>query len=691
MNRTKNFGLLLLLLLAGTNKAGVYAQTEGNNEEMSQKTYELNPVVVTGTGTHQRLKNTAAPVSVITADEIRRAGITDFQEALTRMVPSLSFRPNAMGSYLMMNGLSNKHVLILVNGRKVTGDITGNIDLGQIDMTRIRRIEVLNGAASSLYGSDAIGGVINVITDEPKETVSVSSRSSYTRKNQFTQGLTLDMARGKVGSYTSYRYSHSDGWQNSGLTEDGDDLIETIAPLSIGYSSTNLNQKFTYDVTDRLSFYIDGGYYHRMLDRPVEREDITGGSKYNTAYEAYNWGAGAKFRFGQRHALYIDYSGTHYASRYKYLTAYDGYLPGDYALTKLQRFQDAELKGVFGFTSHSTTVFGLDCRREWLSRPDSDLDKDIRMVSAYGQHEVRLWNHLTGIVGLRYDHHEETGGQITPKVSAMYRAGGFSLRSTYAEGFRAPGIDELYYRMFKKTMGTRSSISLGNSNLDPERSRYASLCMEYGTRRFSLSVTGYVNFVRNMVTSSSTKFDDMDEAQQNRLRSEFPEIGELSSTKNLSVKEYYNFEKATVKGVEVSLNGSPFSGFTLSGNYAYAHGKGLNDGGSWQPIERSIRHTATLAGNYLHSWGDYTLNLNLSGRLQSRVFYPGDSDGDAPGYGIWSFQTRHTFDSFRDFIVEPGLGIDNLFDRKDNRPLNKNFALYSPGRSLTVSLTLKIK
>ena len=156
---------------------------------MTKKTYELNPVVVTGTGTHQRLKNTPAPVSVITANEIKRAGITDFQEALTRMVPSISFRPNAMGSYLMMNGLSNKHVLILVNGRKVTGDITGNIDLNQIDMTRIKRIEVLNGAASSLYGSDAIGGVINIITNEPKDVVAFSSNSSYTRKNQFSHCL----------------------------------------------------------------------------------------------------------------------------------------------------------------------------------------------------------------------------------------------------------------------------------------------------------------------------------------------------------------------------------------------------------------------------------------------------------------------------------------------------------------------
>ena len=64
-----------------------------------------------------------------------------------------------MGSYLMMNGLSNKYVLILINGRKLTGDTSNNIDLSRIDMSRVKRIEVLDGAGSSLYGSDAIAGV----------------------------------------------------------------------------------------------------------------------------------------------------------------------------------------------------------------------------------------------------------------------------------------------------------------------------------------------------------------------------------------------------------------------------------------------------------------------------------------------------------------------------------------------------
>lgn len=682
-------GFITAFMLGGV-IAATYAQSDKDySEDMTKKTFELNPVVVTGTGTHQRLKNTPAPVSVITANEIKRAGITDFQEALTMMVPSLSFRPNAMGSYLMMNGLSNKHVLILVNGRKVTGDISGNIDLNQIDMTRIKRIEVLNGAASSLYGSDAIGGVINIITNTPKDVAAFSSNSRYTRENQFSQGLNLDIAKGKIGSYTSYKYDHSDGWQNSRLTEDDDELIETIAPLSIGYSSNKLSQKFTYDATDRLSFYADGGYYNRRLERPVTRKDISGGSNYNTAYEGYSWGSGAKYKFGKRDVIQFDYSGNNYASRYKYLVENSGYLPGQYALSKLQKFHDAELKGIFGFTTNSTTVVGIDYRREVLYRPDADLNKGVYTASAYGQHEMKLWNRLATVIGIRYDHHEQTGGRFTPKVATMYNIGDFNIRATYAAGFRAPGIDELYYHLFKP-MGSRYTISLGNKNLEPEYSNYYSVNTEYRTNRFSVSVTGYLNYVKNMVTSKSTKFKDLTEAEQNKLRQEFPEMEGVPTSK-ISVKNYLNFEKATVKGVEINLNAILFSGFTLAGNYIYAYGRGQNHTGEWQNIERSVRHTATVTGNYTHSWGNYTLNLNLNGRLQSKVYYPGDADGDAPGYGIWNLNTHHTFDDFRNFVVEPGIGIENIFNKKDNRPLNKNFALYSPGRSVVISLALRLK
>lgn len=678
------------LLIGGVITTSAYAQADkGESEDITQKVFELNPVVVTGTGTHQRLKNTPAPVSVITANEIKRAGITDFQQAMTMMVPSLSFSPNAMGSYLMMNGLSNKYVLILLNGRKMTGDISGNIDISQIDMSRIKRIEVLNGAASSLYGSDAIAGVINIITNQPKEEISFSSNSRYTGKNQFTQGLNLDIAKGKIGSYTAFKYDHSDGWQNSGMTESGDELIETLDQLSVGYNTNNFSQQFTYDATDNLSFYANGGYYRRMTDRPIEREGIDGGNKYNTHYEGYNWGTGAKYKLNNRNSIQLDYVGNNYTSRYKYMLASGDYLPGDYSFTKRQKFHDAELKGIFGFTTNSTTVFGIDYRQDILVRPDAEVDKGLYTLSGYGQHEVKLWDHFTGIVGLRYDHHEQAGGRFTPKVAAMYNMGNFNLRATYAAGFRAPGIDELYYSMFKK-MGSKYTISIGDKDLKPEHSNYYSVNMEYRTNRFSASVTGYLNFLTDMVTSKTTPFNDLPAEQQAQLKNEFKELNDLSSTAKVNLKEYINFEKAAVRGFEINLSGNPFAGFTLTGNYTYAYARGKGEEG-WQNIQRSIRHTATLSGNYVHSWSDYTLNINLNGRLQSKCYYPGDVDGDAPGYGIWNLNTRHSFDCFRNLSLEPGIGIDNIFNKKDMRPLNKNFTLYSPGRMVVVSLALKLK
>lgn len=677
------------LLVGGIITTSAYAQADkGESEDITQKVFELNPVVVTGTGTHQRLKNTPAPVSVITANEIKRAGITDFQQAMTMMVPSLSFSPNAMGSYLMMNGLSNKYVLILVNGRKMTGDISGNIDISQIDMSRVKRIEVLNGAASSLYGSDAIAGVINIITNQPKEEISFSSNSRYTGKNQFTQGLNLDIAKGKLGSYTAYKYDHSDGWQNSGVTESGDEVIETLDQLSVGYNTNNLSQQFTYDATDRLSFYANGGYYWHMTDRPIEREGMDGGNKYNTHYEGYNWGTGAKYKLSNRNSIQLDYVGNNYTSRYKYLLASGDYLLGDYSFTKRQKFHDAELKGIFGFTTNSTTVFGVDYRQDVLVRQDADVDKGLYTLSGYGQHEVKLWEHFTGIVGARYDYHEQAGGRFTPKVAAMYTIGNFNLRATYAAGFRAPGIDELYYSMFKK-MGSKYTISMGDKDLKPEHSNYYSVNMEYRTNRFSASVTGYLNFLTDMVTSKTTPFKDLSTEKQEELTKEFPELEGVATSK-VNLKEYINFEKAAVRGFEINLSGNPFAGFTLTGNYTYAYARGKGEEG-WQNIQRSIRHTATVSGNYVHSWNDYTLNINLNGRMQSKCYYPGDVDGDAPGYGIWNLNTRHSFDCFRNLSLEPGIGIDNIFNKKDMRPLNKNFTLYSPGRMLVVSLALKLK
>ena len=163
---------LIVALLTGSAAFPQIHKMEKNDSSLTDRTYNLNPVVVTGSGHHQRLKSTATPVHVLSAQEIREQGIANFGDALTRMLPQVSMAPNSMGTFLRLNGLGNKYILILINGQKLSGDISNNVDLSRINMSRIKRIEILDGAASSLYGSDAIGGVIN----SPSPSTLISTR-----------------------------------------------------------------------------------------------------------------------------------------------------------------------------------------------------------------------------------------------------------------------------------------------------------------------------------------------------------------------------------------------------------------------------------------------------------------------------------------------------------------------------------
>lgn len=650
--------------------------------------YDLNPIVVTGTGMQQRLKSSPVAVQVISGAEIKASGINGVQEALTMMVPSLSFSPNAMGSYLRFNGLSNRHVLILVNGHKLTGDISGNIDLSQIDINSISRIEVLNGASSTLYGSDAVGGVINIITRRPTDASEARFSSRYSRHGQFDQNIGLNLVAGKVTSTTSYNYSHSDGWQNASVTEDGDNLVPTLALLSLGHTTQNLSQKFEYSPIPALKLHGSADYYRRAIHRPAEREGIIGGTKYSIVSESFGWNAGADYSLGAVGALKFDYSGSRYEQYYKYLLPSGEYGPGDYSLTKRQGYHEADLRAILSLVEGGSTVAGATYKYESLARPDSELDKGLGAASAYLQHEQKLLGHLTATAGVRYDNYHTLGSRVTPKAALMGTFGDFNLRASYAAGYRTPGIDELYYHMFKP-MGSRYVVSYGNSSLKAEASDHFSLNAEYCTPRFSVSATGYINHVRNMVTSSSTKLTAMTEAERDEIYREFPEASGVKQSL-ISVKRYYNFSRAQVRGIEANIAYCPLRDLWLNANYSFAYGRGLNDDGSWQPLNRSVRHTATLTANFTRTWGWYSMNLNLNGRVQSKTYYPGDADGDAPGYGIWNFTTRHTLSCFKSFTLTPGFGIDNIFNKRDLRPLNKNFALYSPGRSAVVSLSVII-
>ena len=686
-----SFLLLLCLLFSKSDVFAQIHQTDVRNDSSAvSRTYNLNPVVVTGSGHHQRLKSTATPVRVLSSQEIHEQGISTFDGALTRMMPQVSMSPNSMGTFLRLNGLGNKYILILINGQKLTGDISNNVDLNRINMSRVKRIEVLDGAASSLYGSDAIAGVINIITDQPTQNlVSVTSDTRVSGHGQLTENVTLDIYKNGFGSYTSFSHDQADSYRNNDLEYvKGSDTEtqQTIAPFFTGYRSKILGQKFTYAPTEQLALNAGLDYSSKITDRPETRPDITGGLDYEMRYKGFRWNVGGIYKFTAKNSLQATFT----VDRFRYGKEYDVETKtnhvGDYVQSKKQRMMDGEVKAILGLMKNSTTIFGADWRKDYLSATSGDINQHVYTLAAYAQHEMKFLKDFTATLGLRLTHHETFKNHLTPKATLMYAPGNFRFRATYSAGFRAPGLDELYYHYFSVNRG-KAQISFGNQDLSPEKSNYFSLNAEYRSQTIAVSVTGFINRINDMVVKQNVK---VNATSLDMLRKEFPEMTDDQAAKLEQYALYQNSDKGDVKGIQLNVSANIFSGFNLSANYVYTYARSKN-GEEWTPLERSIRHAATIAANYHHVWGRYGLNVNLNGRLQSKTYYP--SYEDAPGFGVWNLHTTHSFDVARWAFLEPSIGVDNLFGKVDRRidSSARKYALYSPGRMLVIGLKVRFK
>lgn len=684
----KTILVLSIAMVANTAMAQIHKSI--SNPSMADKTYELNPIVVTGSGHHQRLKSTATQVRVLSAQEIKEQGVTTFEDAITRMLPQVSMAPNGMGSQLRLNGLGNKYILILVNGHKLSGDISNNVDLNRINMVRIKRIEVLDGAASSLYGSDAIGGVINIITDQPTDQlVSVTSNTRVTGKGKLTEQVNLDIFTHGFGSYTTYTRDQAESYNTSGLeyvSGSEGETQATVSPLYTGYKSDLLSQKFTYSPSKKMAFNAGIEGFYKITDRPETNASISGGLDYEMRYKGLRWNLGGIYKFNAKNSLQIDFT----TDRYRYGKEYDvetkSYAVGDYVQSKKQKTMEAEAKAILGLVNCGTSIAGLDWKKDYMVATSGNINSDVYSIAAYLQHEQLITKGLKATAGVRYTYHETAGNRLTPKVALMYSPDSHTnFRATYSAGFRAPGLDELYYRYFSVNRG-KTQVSFGNKELSPEKSNYLSLNAEYNSEFITIGVTGFLNYIDGMIVKD---YVELDNNSRNMLMQEFPEMTQEKADKMTNYALYMNSDKGEVKGLQANLSVRPMDNLSFSVSYAYIYAR-TKSGEEWTMMDRSVKNTVTLAADFHHTWGLYRLNININGRLQSTTYH--NAYENAPGYGVWNINTRHTFELSRHLTLAPSIGIDNVFNKVDDRVdwSKRRYALYSPGRMLTAGLTVRL-
>ena len=654
----------------------------------------LQEVVVTGTGTQHLLKNAPVQTEVITQKMLRQYGGKSLEDILAGLTASFAFNEGDMGSQMQLNGLGNSYILILIDGKRIHGDVGGENDMGLIDPHNIEKIEIVKGAQSALYGSDAMAGVVNIITKKHTEKgVFVDNSTRYGSHNDLRQHNSLVLTFGDFSSQTNFQMQRNDGWQNT-AEEYAEAMVLTDSKNKTvnKFKNWQIAERLTYKPLKSLELYAEGSYYKKNILRPQNGthpscDVYTYDLRYNNASASlggkwYPRGEKSEVR-GKRdyitldvdwnkHAYYYDYTAKHYD--YVLLQGEEygdqngewfsvAMLPGQSKLQSDQQRVMGLLKGIFYLPYENTLNAGAEYRYDYLKAPERTETGTAsdQTAALYVQDEFNMLQWLNITAGLRLVDNRSFGLRLTPKISAMLSVGDFRFRLGWSQGFKTPTVKELHYR-YLHVMGSSTFFNIGNTNLDPQISNYYSANIEYRGRNFTASVTGYLNKLDNMIALVNVSPGEIPAGITNAY------LGDGST--NVQARMYKNMDDARTCGLDFTLSYKVMKGLTLNAAYSYLDTKAhLYDEKTERMntvvIDGTAHHKWNASAMYSHTFSpSYALGISLSTRGSSTRYYQNNGNGKA--YQIWRINTTHDLgkqDKMLAYRLEAG--VDNIFNFVD--------------------------
>jgi len=438
----------LTLTILSALAVGTFSIT-GTAAAASDQPTDLGETVVTAERVPSQNMNTPADVTVISAAEIEANHYADVAEALNH-VDSIVMTNGNSGNDQVVRINGEERVVVLVDGERLNDD-QGSITRAGATLTRIpsvkdiERIEVVKGAGSALYGSDAIGGVINIITKQAKENktqVDLNTGSWHTHNYELYN----------QGSEKGLSWTLAAGIQKQGFFDYKDQQGDSKRMPSSDYSNNGLSLNLRQQIADDQSLSLR--YAHRTMD----------GNTY------FNFSPSSPQR-----QIMNDVSLTY---RFKEDTKLPGYL------RYFNHYKDVDFGGDF-----HTRLQGIDYQDGWRLDDNNKLiagaewhqssssnekksyaDKKVTTTALYLQDSMRLADKWVFIPGVRMDHHDAFGTHWSPKAALNYRPEqNTKIYASWGHVFKAPTVDDMYYYSPAGSYGSYSwPAYYGNPNLNPE-------------------------------------------------------------------------------------------------------------------------------------------------------------------------------------------------------------------------------
>lgn len=619
----------------------------------AEETANTRDVLVTATRTEQEVKETPSAVEIITREDLDKIGAHNLADAL-KMATSINVGTPAMaGSSVTVRGMSTRHTLIMIDGKRLVSEgsysTANSYELERINMANVERIEIVRGPVSSLYGSDALGGVINIITRKPQ-------------KEEFTFSLSPRRYsdRSDVGG-NNYFFRYDTGKENKWSWIISADRTDTDAYTNADNTTKNqfgrredINLEGSYELAADQHLDIS---VNRLSEKLNGRSTETSGALRNDRYEntrnQYSLGLRGQTKSGdyQLRAYY----GEHDKDNRGFLTSNGKLVDFDVSERKtwtLEGHQSAQLSdrhlltvgGELRNEEYRGTRIGTGKNPYTLTYGDvtkQGSEADIDYSALYAQDEWLVSDRLLIIPSLRYDDSNRFSGNVSPKLGVTYKMNdNFRLKANVGKGFKAPTLDDMYMEMTKIMGGIVVHVT-GNPDLKPEKSTSYELGIEGEKGNTFGKLSYFVNDVTDLITTRTTRTITP--------RPGLPPLIRMDSV-------YLNEDRADIDGVEFEIGRHLSDKLTLKVNYTYLDATGT--GG--QRLEGRSKHQGTVQLHY-DNIRENGISAVLWNEWRKDYLYSSSSDIHKT-YSLWNVSVNKKWnDNFSSYI-----GVDNIFNKKDD-------------------------